>query len=134
MLISMPGVGPVLAFTLIALLPELGQMSRKQIAALVGLAPYDFDSGKLKPLTIVLEPLGDGKIRVRTSSWDQEQSSWPIRCSKRSPWANHCAWCARRGRWSYEPTRLPTPTAGRRVDFKPLLHCNTYGVTRCVTM
>ena len=25
-----------------------------------------------KPLTIVLEPLGDGKIRVRTSSWDQE--------------------------------------------------------------
>jgi transposase len=37
----MPGVGPVLAFTLIALLPELGKMSRKQIAALVGLAPYD---------------------------------------------------------------------------------------------
>ena len=48
LLISMPGVGPVLAFTLIALLPELGQMSRKQIAALVGLAPYDFDSGKLR--------------------------------------------------------------------------------------
>ena len=44
----MPGVGPVLAFTLIALLPELGRMSRKQIAALVGLAPYDFDSGKLR--------------------------------------------------------------------------------------
>src|SRR5215203_2877755 len=36
-LISMPCVGPVLAFTLIALLPELGQMNRKQIAALVGL-------------------------------------------------------------------------------------------------
>src|SRR5829696_5110340 len=47
-LTSMPGVGPVLAFTLIALLPELGRMSRKQIAALVGLAPYDFDSGKLR--------------------------------------------------------------------------------------
>ena len=30
------------------LLPELGALSRKQIAALVGLAPYDFDSGKLK--------------------------------------------------------------------------------------
>jgi len=44
----MPGVGTVLAFTLIALLPELGKMSRKQIAALVGLAPYDFDSGKLR--------------------------------------------------------------------------------------
>ena len=47
-LASMPGVGPVLAFTLIALLPELGEMSRKHIAALVGLAPYDFDSGKLR--------------------------------------------------------------------------------------
>src|ERR1700719_705498 len=53
LLTSMPGVGPVLAFTLIALLPELGKMSRKQIAALVGLAPYDFDSGKLRgPRTI----------------------------------------------------------------------------------
>ena len=48
LLISMRGVGPTLAFTLIALLPELGHMSRKQIAALVGVAPYDFDSGKLK--------------------------------------------------------------------------------------
>ena len=38
LLTSMRGVGPTLAFTLIALLPELGQMSRKQIAALVGLA------------------------------------------------------------------------------------------------
>jgi transposase len=48
LLTSMPGVGPVLACTLIALLPELGRLSRKQIAALVGVAPYDFDSGKLK--------------------------------------------------------------------------------------
>src|SRR5215216_3617248 len=44
----MPGVGPVLACTLIALLPELGRMSRKQVAALVGVAPYAFDSGTLK--------------------------------------------------------------------------------------
>jgi transposase len=48
LLTSMPGVGPVLACTLLGLLPELGQMSRKQVAALVGLAPYDFESGKLK--------------------------------------------------------------------------------------
>jgi transposase len=48
LLTSMPGVGPVLACTLIALLPELGRMNRKQAAALVGLAPYAFDSGKLK--------------------------------------------------------------------------------------
>jgi transposase len=48
LLTSMPGVGPVLACTLIALLPELGTMSRKQVAALVGVAPYAFDSGKFK--------------------------------------------------------------------------------------
>jgi transposase len=48
LLSSMPGVGPVLACTLIALLPELGSMSRKQVAALVGVAPYAFESGKLK--------------------------------------------------------------------------------------
>ena len=48
LLTSMPGVGAILACTLIALLPELGCMSRRQVAALVGLAPYAFDSGKLK--------------------------------------------------------------------------------------
>ena len=53
LLISMPGVGPVLACTLVALLPELGQMSRKQVAALVGVAPYDFESGKLKGMRCI---------------------------------------------------------------------------------
>jgi len=48
LLTSMPGVGAVLACTLIALLPELGSMSRKQVAALVGVAPYAFESGTLK--------------------------------------------------------------------------------------
>jgi transposase len=48
LLTSMPGVGVVLACTLIALLPELGRMNRKQVAALVGVAPYAFESGKLK--------------------------------------------------------------------------------------
>jgi transposase len=43
---SMKGVGPVLAHTLIALLPELGQLTRKQIAALVGVAPFEDQSGK----------------------------------------------------------------------------------------
>ncbi len=43
---SMKGVGPVLAHTLLALLPELGRLTRKQIAALVGLAPFDDQSGK----------------------------------------------------------------------------------------
>lgn len=45
LLTSVPGVGPVLAWTLLARLPELGRLSRRQIAALVGVAPYDNDSG-----------------------------------------------------------------------------------------
>ncbi len=42
---SMKGVGPVLAHTLLALLPELGKIGAKQIAALVGVAPFDDQSG-----------------------------------------------------------------------------------------
>lgn len=38
---SVPGVGPVVSATLIVSLPELGTLNRKQIAALVGLAPMD---------------------------------------------------------------------------------------------
>jgi transposase len=45
---SAKGIGPVTARTLIADLPELGQLNRKQIAALVGLAPFNHDSGKHK--------------------------------------------------------------------------------------
>lgn len=44
---SVPGVGPVLATTLLASLPELGTLNRKQIAALVGVAPLNRDSGTL---------------------------------------------------------------------------------------
>ena len=42
---SVPGVGPVLSHTLMAHVTELGQLNRKQIAALVGVAPFNRDSG-----------------------------------------------------------------------------------------
>ena len=45
---SVPGMGPVLSVTLLADLPELGQLSSKQIAALVGVAPINRDSGKMR--------------------------------------------------------------------------------------
>jgi transposase len=45
---SVPGVGPVLSATLAALVPELGTLNRKQIAALVGVAPLNDDSGDIK--------------------------------------------------------------------------------------
>jgi len=43
---SVPGVGPVTARAFLADLPELGRLSRKQVAALVGVAPMNRDSGK----------------------------------------------------------------------------------------
>lgn len=45
---SVPGVGPVTSATLLAELPELGTLNRKQIAALVGVAPFNRDSGSLR--------------------------------------------------------------------------------------
>jgi transposase len=50
---SAPGVGPVLSRTLIGELPELGTLPRKQIAALVGVAPLARDSGTLKGKRLV---------------------------------------------------------------------------------
>ena len=44
----MPGVGPVSARTLLAELPELGSLTRRQAAALVGVAPFSRDSGKMR--------------------------------------------------------------------------------------
>ena len=62
LLSSVPGVGPVVARTLIAELPELGSLGRKQIAALAGLAPYTRQSGRWKGKTFI----GGGRSAVRT--------------------------------------------------------------------
>lgn len=59
---SVPGVGKVTASTLIALLPELGQLSRQQIAALVGVAPINCDSGKMRGKRFVM----GGRAAVRS--------------------------------------------------------------------
>ena len=45
---SVPGIGPVSCSALLSELPELGTLNHKEIAALVGVAPYNHDSGKLR--------------------------------------------------------------------------------------
>ena len=45
---TVPGVGPIVSRTLLAELPELGVLNRREIAALVGVAPFNRDSGQLK--------------------------------------------------------------------------------------
>ena len=59
---SVPGVGPVLSRTLLGELPELGQLNRKQIAALVGVAPLARDSGTLRGKRLVW----GGRAPIRT--------------------------------------------------------------------
>lgn len=63
LLASVPGVGPTIARTLIAELPELGTLGRKQIAALAGLAPYTRQSGQWKGKSFI----GGGRTAVRTA-------------------------------------------------------------------
>jgi transposase len=46
LLTAIPGVGTLTRATMVALLPELGQLNRRQISALVGVAPFNRDSGK----------------------------------------------------------------------------------------
>jgi transposase len=58
---SVTGVGPVIARTVIAELPELGRLGRKQIAALVGLAPFTRRSGQWQGKSFI----GGGRTSVR---------------------------------------------------------------------
>lgn len=44
---TIPAIGPVVAATLVTEMPELGQLNRKQVASLTGLAPHNQDSGKM---------------------------------------------------------------------------------------
>jgi transposase len=61
LLTSMPGVGDVTAQALIADLPELGQLDRRRIAALVGIAPFNRDSGQWRGRRMI----GGGRPAVR---------------------------------------------------------------------
>jgi transposase len=63
LLASVPGVGKVIARTLIAELPELGTLDRRQIAALAGLAPWTRQSGQWKGKSFI----GGGRARVRAA-------------------------------------------------------------------
>ena len=65
---SMVGVGPALASTLLSYLPELGKLGHKQIAALVGVAPFNRESGKWVGIKFVW---AEGPRFARFFSWLQ---------------------------------------------------------------
>jgi transposase len=63
LLMSVPGVGPTLSATLLAELPELEHLDRRRLAALVGVAPLNRDSGTLRGI----RTMWGGRSGVRTT-------------------------------------------------------------------
>lgn len=63
LLTSVPGIGDVTAHTLIADLPELGQLDRRRVAALVGVAPINRDSGQMRGKRTI----AGGRVEVRNA-------------------------------------------------------------------
>jgi len=96
---SVPGFGRHFVAGAIAWLPELGRMTNKQAAALVGLAPYDDDSGERKGERHIKG--GAGKSAT-CSTWQP----WPPRpatTQSSRPTTNGCAPAARKPRWRSSP-------------------------------
>ena len=100
---TVPGVGPQLSLTLLAHLPELGTLDRKQIAALVGVAPYNRDRGTLRGKRAVW----GGRSRVRAVLYmgalvasrhnpaigTSTRGCWQLVSRKRWRWSRPCANC-----------------------------------------
>ncbi len=63
LLVSCPGIGPTLARTMLAEVPELGALDRRAIASLVGVAPYTRTSGRWKGKSMI----GGGRAPARTA-------------------------------------------------------------------
>lgn len=53
LLMSLPGIGPIVAASLVVRMPELGTMNRGQAASLLGVAPFDRDSGQYKGMRFI---------------------------------------------------------------------------------
>ena len=77
LLSSVPGIGPTISRAMIAELPELGMLDRRQIAALVGLAPWTRQSGQWRGQSFI----GGGRATVRTVLFPGAMAA--IRCNPR---------------------------------------------------
>jgi transposase len=72
---SVPGIGPVIARTLIAEMPELGTLTRKTVASLAGLAPFTRESGRWRGKSFI----GGGRAAVRAALYPGAMAA--IRCN-----------------------------------------------------
>lgn len=73
-----PGLGPILRATLTARLPELGKLDRRQIAALVGLAPYNRDSGRWRGQRRISGGRADVRRVLYMATWAAIRARSPL--------------------------------------------------------
>ena len=100
---SVPGIGPITARTLLAALPELGAMDRKKLAALVGVAPFNHDSGARGANAMCRVGATPSAASCTWRRWPPSAIIRPSRSSmttslppakrRRSPWSPVCASC-----------------------------------------
>ena len=120
---SVKGVGPTTASTLIAELPELGLLTRKQITSLVGLAPLNRDSGTFEasdtssadaPACVVCCTSPHSWPHASTPPSRSATSAWsPPASPRRSPSSPACASCSSRSMRSLAPRRHGARTSVR---------------------
>lgn len=76
---SVPGVGPTTSATLMAELPELGRLNRRQIATLAGVAPLNHDSGKLRGRRAIRGGRGDVRTALYMAAFSARRFNPKIR-------------------------------------------------------
>jgi transposase len=76
---AVPGVGPVATATLIARLPELGRLSRREIAALAGVAPFDHQSGAWRGRSVIFGGRADVRAILYMATLTAVRCNPPLR-------------------------------------------------------
>jgi transposase len=76
---SVPGVGKVVSQTLLASLPELGQLSNRELTALVGLAPYADDSGRRQGKRCIFGGRAEVRAKLYMAALTAARSKSPLR-------------------------------------------------------
>jgi transposase len=102
-LLTVPGIGPVVAAVLTARLPELGALDRRKIAALAGLAPHACDSGQMRGKRTIW----GGRADVRRALY---QAAFSI-CRRDNPFGTYCRALEDRGK----PFKLAVTATARRL-------------------
>lgn len=75
LLLSLPGVGPVVAATLVIRMPELGSMRRGQAASLIGVAPFDRDSGQWRGVRFICGGRARPRRMLFLAAWQAKRCS-----------------------------------------------------------